>query len=814
VIRALLAARYVTFTAVVLLLLALAVSGKRVSYAQSINSFFADDDPYMGIYQQAANTFGDDNFIFVVYDDPALLTPQGMDRVAELAAATGPKVIEAVQRVESLDAMPLLWSIDDALLALDRLPRMLRDAAFKTAKNAVKKVDLKASTMTVAGAVRAAAGDPAALAKLKDRLTRHPLFLGMVIDATGTTTSVVIRLRKTHEHNVIDTVAAMRRIVDEFAARHHLSRPAVVGPPVLLSDGFAAIEVDGRRLAVVGMILIGVVTLSAVQSLWWAIVPMLAGWVVWLATEAILATFNIKLSLSGGPLVAQIIVLTMPAASHLAIHFRDERRREADKRLAARKTLAAVVAPILWTAITGAIGYGALVTSDVVPIKQFGAILATCTFVAAILVMLISPVAMLPPFRMEIPVRQGSHSPVAGLMNRLILRVYRHPGAIVLGVFAVVLPVAVGLFRLNYETNYINLFRPETRVVKDYFTVESRLGGIGLVEVVVPVGRSLEPTTLHNLKAVEDRISQIKVSDPGAIAQVLSLATVLDPDGKLAALPGPNRDRLLADKLELIKASPQEELLRSFWNADAGKTRILIRMKEQMPAPDKSRIFHEATEAAKEKFGPTAYLTGLSFLMTRTTEAIIATQWGTFLWSAIGILLMLTLAFRSVILAFLAIIPTLLSVALVLGLMGWLRIKLDMATALVASVALGLSVDDTFHCLLQFHRQRHRRFRQRLFESYRVSGPGVVLSSVAVAIGFAALRASEFEPFVNFGTMVGIATAGSTLGNVVFLPACLALGERWRSGTKPRRRNAQPAIDRSRKTIAPPSALPPAPSPT
>ncbi len=238
-----------------------------------------------------------------------------------------------MQRVESLDAMPQLWSIDDKLLAA-RPPAhgCFATLAFKAAKIAVKNVDLKSSTMTVAGAVRDAAGDPAALAALKDRLTRHPLFLGTVIDATGTTTAVVVRLKKTHQHNVIDTVAEMRRIVDEFAARHHLGRPAVVGPPVLLSDGFAAIEVDGRRLAVVGMILIGVVTLSAVQSLWWAIVPMLAGWVVWLATEAILATFNIKLSLSGGPLVAQIIVLTMPAASHLAIHFRDERRREADQR--------------------------------------------------------------------------------------------------------------------------------------------------------------------------------------------------------------------------------------------------------------------------------------------------------------------------------------------------------------------------------------------------------------------------------------------------------------------------------------------------
>ena len=308
---------------------------------------------------------------------------------------------------------------------------------------------------------------------------------------------------------MIETVAELRRLADEFAARHGLGRPAVVGPPVLLADGFAAIEVDGRRLAVVGMVLIGVVTLSAVHSLWWAIVPMLAGWVIWLATEAILASFNIKLSLSGGPLVAQIIVLTMPAASHLAIHFRDDRRREADPRQAARSTLAAVAAPIVWTAITGAIGYGALVTSDVMPIRQFGAILGTCTFGAAILVMLISPIAMLPPFRLEIPVRHGSRSRVAGLMNRLILWVYRHPRAIVVdGRSPSSCRWPAGLFRLSYETNYINLFRPETRVVGDYHTVESKLGGIGLVELVVPVGRSI-------IAAALCRAEGRRGSDPG-----------------------------------------------------------------------------------------------------------------------------------------------------------------------------------------------------------------------------------------------------------------------------------------------------------
>src|SRR4051812_23319013 len=419
----------------------------------------------MVTYQEAAKVFGDDNFVFVAYDDPELLTPAGMDRVAELAAAVGPSQIKSVLRVESLDAMPLMWKIDDTLLALETGPAFVRNAALNFARQAAKNADLKNNAMTVGGAVRAAADDPSALADLKERMTRHPLFRGTVVDASARTTAVVVRLTKTGEHVVMETIAAIRDRADKFGAKHKLGRPAVVGPPVLLADGFTSIENDGRRLALVGMVLIGLVTLSAVRSLWWALVPLISGWVVWLATETIMAGFHLKLSLSGGPLVAQIIVLTMPAASHLAIHFRDDRRREADPWVAARSTLRAVSAPILWCAVTGAIGYGALVTSDVVPIVQFGAILGACTLVAALLVLAISPIAMLPPFPLEVPVRFGSRSRVGEAMTRLITWVHLHPSRILTGVFAIVLPLASGMIWIENESNYINLFRPESRVV-------------------------------------------------------------------------------------------------------------------------------------------------------------------------------------------------------------------------------------------------------------------------------------------------------------------------------------------------------------
>ncbi len=77
------------------------------------------------------------------------------------------------------------------------------------------------------------------------------------------------------------------------------------------------------------------------------------------------------------------------------------------------------------------------------------------------------------------------------------------------------------------------------------------------------------------------------------------------------------------------------------------------------------------------------------------------------------------------------------------------------------------------------------RFRDRLFNSYKDSGPGVILSSLDMAVGFSALRASEFEPFDNFGTMAAIAIAGSTVGNLVFLPACPTLAQPWMAEKRP-----------------------------
>lgn len=766
--------RAALFLLVAALTAALGLFGRSVSYEQSITSLFNPGDPDILAYKAAGDRFGSDNFVFVAFDDPDLFTVAGMSRVRELAARVGPNGIAGVKSAQSIDAMPRIWLVDDGIKALLTLPKFFRDRAVSALKGQVANLAEGGDALSIMGAVKAAADDPGALDELKRRVSTHPLFRGTVVNARGESTAIVVQLRPTTEFDLKETVRELRQRADAFAAEAGLKSIAVVGPPVLLADGFAAIERDGRRLALLGMFLIALVMLTAVPSLWWTALPIMVGWCVWWSADTLMALAGWRLSLSGGPLMAQVIVLTIPAASHLAIQYRNARRRLDSPRLAASHAFALVIVPIFWCAVSTGLGYGVLLTSALVPVRQFGAILASCTLVAAFLVVILAPFAMMPPAPLEIPVKARSRSRLTVALNGLTRAICRRAGLFLALFLAAALPIMAGMFRVRYEYNYINSFQPNARVVRDYAFVESRLGGIGLYQLIVPVPDGLRMAEIDKFRELDDRLREMTRDGRRAITQSVSLATALDPEGVLGALPEATREEALALKLELIEASPQAELLRSFWNREAGLARVMTRLVESQEAERKEWTFARSLEAAREAFGPESSLTGMSFLLTRTVRSVTSTQNVTVLCTGFGVLAMLALALRSVPLALLGAIPTATSVGLTLGLMGWLGIKIDIATALVASVAFGLAVDQTFHCLIQYRRKRLRHgFLPGVLGGFRITGPGILISSAAISAGFFALWFSEFVPFSNFGLLIAIATAGSLVGNLVLLPTIL-----------------------------------------
>lgn len=142
-----------------------------------------------------------------------------------------------------------------------------------------------------------------------------------------------------------------------------------------------------------------------------------------------------------------------------------------------------------------------------------------------------------------------------------------------------------------------------------------------------------------------------------------------------------------------------------------------------------------------------------------------------------GIMLMFVLLFRSLTVAFIAIVPNLLPAAMVLGTLGWLGIPLDMMTITIAAITIGIAVDDTIHYIHRFEKE-YRKDKDYMAAMYRCHGSigkAMYYTSITIMIGFSILVMSNFVPTVYFGMFTGLAMLVALLAALTLLPRLLVL---------------------------------------
>jgi predicted RND superfamily exporter protein len=143
----------------------------------------------------------------------------------------------------------------------------------------------------------------------------------------------------------------------------------------------------------------------------------------------------------------------------------------------------------------------------------------------------------------------------------------------------------------------------------------------------------------------------------------------------------------------------------------------------------------------------------------------------------LAIMLMFMILFRSVRLAFIAIIPNLLPAVMVLGTMGWLSIPLNMMTITIASITIGIAVDDTIHYIHRFQREfpKDRNYMATLYRCHCSIGRAMYYTSITIIIGFSILIISNFVPTIYFGFSTGFAMLVALLAALTLLPQLLIL---------------------------------------
>jgi diguanylate cyclase (GGDEF)-like protein len=122
-----------------------------------------------------------------------------------------------------------------------------------------------------------------------------------------------------------------------------------------------------------------------------------------------------------------------------------------------------------------------------------------------------------------------------------------------------------------------------------------------------------------------------------------------------------------------------------------------------------------------------------------------------------------------------AIVPNCFPIIVNFGLMGWLGIELSVATSLVASIAIGLAVDDTIHYLVRYNREFKKDLdkRRALQDTIQEVGRPIVFTTFTIGLGFAILIFSHFKPTAIFGLMMVITMGSALLGDLIILPSLM-----------------------------------------
>ena len=230
----------------------------------------------------------------------------------------------------------------------------------------------------------------------------------------------------------------------------------------------------------------------------------------------------------------------------------------------------------------------------------------------------------------------------------------------------------------------------------------------------------------------------------------------------------------LAVVRKLLPPKVHEALVEPFLSPDANQVRMTMRIVEAYPGLHRKALVEKIRGHIQNDMGyaPDRFrLTGMAILYNNMLYSLYDSQIETLGMVFVAILVMFIILFRNVKLAVLAMPPTVLAAGTILGIMGWFGIPLDMMTITIASITIGIGVDDTIHYIHRFREEfaRDGDYPATMKRCHGSIGRAIYYTSVVVTFGFSILALSNFIPTVYFGLLTGLAMILALAFNLTLL---------------------------------------------
>ena len=731
----------------IVITVAAVTSASRVQFDFTIENLFPENDPEVDAYLEFREEFErEDDLISLAYDSGDPFSYENLVKTRELTKAFSQ--VEGISEVTSLINVELFEPGTDIVM----LP------VFESIPISVDSLQF-----------------------LKDRVLDSSLLNDNLVSSNGQIAAFLLELEDS-ANNHPDREAIMNKIGTITSDTDWSWYEA--GIPVLRTRYVQYMLGDFVRFFIPVTIVLLVVLFALFRTIRGTLLPILAVLMADFWVMGIMGAMGFTINIVTYIIPTLVLIVGVADSIHILVKFNQELNYGRDKRVAVKLTIQKIGAAILLTSLTTAVGFLALVSTNITMIREFGGMVA----VGVILAFLVS-ITFIPAMLMilKTPQKSSFEKMTKGFRHRLLEKIVvinnRHYKVIVVSSLFMVALFIFYAMKVDQHSSLMEDLTKGNQLYDDMTFMEKRMGSVLPFEVIVSVrdnGQLVEGGIKNPkiLKAIETL--QKKLDSIPEIGKILSVIDYLS-EMNMAFHEGDKAFRTIPASRELVAQYMflHEEEFEALTNFDYSGTRLAGRI-EDIDSRRAEEIIDEVMLWCQENLEENldVKLTGTTLMALRINQYLVKNLVVSFLIAFGVIFISMGFLFRSIKLASLSMLPNFIPLLLMASVMGFFHIKLRPTTAMTFAIAFGIAVDDTIHYLVRFRQELFAhggKFREANEWTLLTTGKAIISTSIILSAGFLIMVTSNFLPSRDFGFLSAVTMLGALLGDLFLLPAMLTL---------------------------------------
>jgi hypothetical protein len=614
---------------------------------------------------------------------------------------------------------------------------------------------------------------------VRQRVEANPQYVGTIVAARGEAAGIVADFEFTKElPGYPEIEAAVRHALVEEADG---SFTAHLGGPAIYVAWLAYYSARMFYFFPLALAVIGLVHYEAFRTVQAIFLPLLTAFLAMLWSLALLGLLGVALDPFNVTTPILILAVAAGHAVQMLKRFYEELEAGGDQREAVVRSIVKVGPVMIIAAVIAALSFLSLVTFHTAAIRNFGVFTAL-----GILSALVIEMTLIPAVRCLLPApaaRERSRQQSAHVFDRLVgpLGPFLARGGwlpVLIGAGVVAAVSALAATRLTIDSSFRRQFFPSATVHRDDVALNAAFAGTSTLVLLIEGaedGAIDDPALLRGI----DELERWFEAEP-RVGKALSYVDFVKRmhaamSGGGAGAPGlPESKSLVAQYLLLYSLSGSVEDFDSL--VDPGHRVCAVRVYLK----DDSTLFADAlVERMRQRLaallppGYRTHITGSLASSDAMNEVMVHGKVRNIAQIASIILVIASLALRSLVGGLFVALPLALAVATNFGVMGLASIPLDIGTSTISAMAVGIGADYAIYFLFRLREElaTDGDLEAALDRTLRTSGKAILFVSSAIAAGYLTLCFSGFAYHIRLGTLVALAMVVSSVASLTVLPA-------------------------------------------